>query len=403
MTKQLIIRICDKAIEWCFYAILVVAAFSNSLVEIAAWVMISSWLIKKALTRDFAGLDTWPARLMLLVWLWTVLSCFNSAYFSESFRGVFKIVKYGTLFIIAAAELRKEAYTKRMIWVLAVAAVLVCLNGLYQYFNGVDLIRHRELIAEDYLHRISSSFVHPNDFAVYLLVLVMVFISLIFSGALRASRKLPACLPLILLIVCLALTKSRGAWLSFSAAVLLYSWLKSRKLFVLVLLAFAALALVMPHSYKDRALDIFRFKDGGGTTWERIKLWEGTVNMVKEHPVLGFGVNTYSRNFPNYRPENYPDVRYSHNCYLQMAAETGIAGAGIFLAFLGSVFVSSFRRISSFGSGLRKDVAAGLSAGLVGFALNSIVDTHLYSVTLATFFYTLLGYCLALTAHEKEQ
>ena len=132
-------------------------------------------------------------------------------------------------------------------------------------------------------------------------------------------------------------------------------------------------------------------------------LWKGTINMIKVHPVLGFGVNTYSRNFPKYKPGEYPDVRYSHNCYLHMASEIGIIGALIFLIFLITVFTYSMKGIYALPPGRQKALGIGLVAGLVGFAVNSMVDTHFYSVNLAVYFHLLLGFCYALTCHVKEE
>lgn len=399
MHKQLIIRICDKAIEWCFYTLLVVVAFSNSLVEIAAGIMIAAWFIKKALDRDLSAVPVVPAVIMLLIWAWTLLSCFNSGYFSESFRGVFKIVKYGIIFIIASSELNKGFYVKRSLWVFVFSAVLASLNGFYQYFSGEDLFRHRELQPEEIMKRISSSFVHPNDFGVYLLVVCSVFLSQTLSRS-EALRKKILFLPaLAVSALALFLTKSRGAWLSFVAAVMALGALKSKKVVLFFVAVLITLAVFAPPSMRERissGFDITR-----GTTWERLQLWKGTIEMIKIHPVLGFGVNTYSRNFPQYMPEGYTDARYAHNCYLHMAAETGVPGVLIFLAFLLSVFIRAAGGISVMRPGMRKDLATGLFAGTLGFAINSAVDTHLYSVTLATFFYVLLGYCLALTSHEK--
>ncbi|MCK4852362.1 MAG: O-antigen ligase family protein, partial [Candidatus Omnitrophica bacterium] len=161
------------------------------------------------------------------------------------------------------------------------------------------------------------------------------------------------------------------------------------------------LFLMLPYTAQERIFDLTDLKSG--TTWERLMLWKGTVNMVKAHPVLGFGVNTYSRNFPAYKPPEYPDVRYTHNSYLHMASEVGVTGALLFLIFLMSVMVYSWRGISLMADSRQRDIGAGLLAGLIGFSMNCVVDTHLYSVTLAVFFHLLLGFCFALTRHAHEE
>ena len=399
MFKQTMLKICDIAIEGSFYVLIVAAAFSNSFVEIAATVMIVAWFIKRAFDRDFSSLPILPTVLVLLFWLWGGLSCFNSGYFKESFRGMFKIFEEGFLFIVAASELKKEACVKRFLRVLGAGAVFISANGFYQYFAGTDLLRHRMLQPDEAMRRISSSFVHPNDFGVYLLVVCIVLISVLASRASGFRSKAASFGALLVSGLALFMTRSRGAFLSFAAALVALGATKSRKVVLLFIGLLVAGLVVMPASQRERIMSVTDI--GKGTTWERLELWEGTINMIKVHPVLGFGINTYSRNFPDYKPADYPDVRYSHNCYLHMASEIGIPGAVIFLVFLASVFVAGLRRAARMPSSLRKDAACGLIAALIGFAINSAVDTHLYSVTLSAFFYVLLGYSVALTTHEK--
>lgn len=398
MNKQLIIRICDKTIEWSFYALLVVVAFSNSLVEIAAITMITAWAIKKLLDRDFKPLVMLPVGIMLVFWLWAGLSCFNSGYFSESFRGMFKVFKNGMLFVIAASELKGDAVVKRFLGVLSAGAVVISANGVYQYFTGLDLIRHHQLQPGEAMRRITSSFVHPNDCGAYFMVVSIILISCVVSRSLRVKERAGVLAALMFSGLALFLTKSRGAFISFAAALVTLGALISRKFLVFFIALLIVGTALLPGGVRHRVLSAGDIREG--STWERVQLWKGTVDMIKVHPLLGFGVNTYSRNFPLYKPADYQDLRYAHNCYLHMASEIGIPGALIFMVFLLSVFVISAKKMSRMTHGLRRDIAGGLVAALVGFALNSAVDTHLYSVTLSAFFFVLLGYCLALVEHE---
>jgi len=399
MTREKIINICDKVIEGCFYVLLVSVTFSTSLVEIFASLMILSWIVKTVHTKDLQVFKLTPTKLLILLLIWTLLSCLNSSYPKESFRGVFKIVEYSLLFVVMASKEWDKVSIKRSLNVLIGGAVLVCGNGFFQYFTGKGLIRQRTLIPLDYMRRISSSFIHPNDFGVYLLIISAIFLSIVFSKKVRLKDRVFFFISMVISLISLFLTRSRGAWLSFSAAFLTIGAMKTKKIAASFLALLLIVFLMLPYTVQERIFDLTDLKSG--TAWERVMLWKGAVNMIKEHPILGFGVNTYSRNFPKFKPENYPDVRYSHNCYLHMASEIGIVGALIFLIFLITVLVYSFRRISSMSSGMRKDLSVGLFAGLVGFSLNAVVDTHLYSVNLAVLFYLLLGFCFSLV-HNAE-
>ena len=93
MSEQKLIRICDKVIEFCSYSLLIAVTFSISIVEIAASLMICAWLVKKIADRDFRFIKQIPFILMVAFFLWNVLSCFNSDYGKESFRGILKIAE----------------------------------------------------------------------------------------------------------------------------------------------------------------------------------------------------------------------------------------------------------------------------------------------------------------------
>ncbi len=401
MSKDRIINFFDWVIEVCFYALVVAVTFSTSLVEIFSSIMIGAWLIKKAIDRDWKGLNSAPFKILLIFFLWTVLSTVNSDYFKESFRGIFKVVEYSLIFVVAATSLGEEKVARRFLYVLSASAFLICINGLIQYYTGFDLIRHRGLITKDSLHRISASFVHPNDFGTYLFVVGTIFISFLISRGARLRERVMVFIPLVLSMVSLFLTKSRGAWISFAAAFLVLGAIKARKVLAVFIAVLLVLFLVLPYTAQERIFALADFKSG--TAWERVMLWKGTINMIIEHPILGFGVNTYSRNFPRYKPPEYPDVRYTHNSYLHMASEVGLVGALLFLIFLVTVLMHSFRNILTMDEGRRRGLTAGLFAGMVGFSMNCMVDTHLYSVTLAVFFHLLLGFCYALSCHARER
>jgi putative inorganic carbon (HCO3(-)) transporter len=400
ITRENIIRFCDIVIEWAFYLTIPAVTFSTSLVEITVTTMIVVWIIKKFLDRDLSGMTGLPFKFLLIYVIWAILSCFNSAYAKESFRGVFKVLEYSLLFA-AAAGIRFDTRKIRItLYVIGGTLIITAVNGFYQYFSGADLISHRTLIADDYLRRISSSFVHPNDLGAYLMVFLLVCISmlLIYSRSIRSALK--AGIPALFSGIALIMTKSRGAWLSFTGGLFVLGSLISRKVFLALIGGLIAVFLLLPAGTRQRVFELADMKSG--TTWERLKLWEGTINMIEEHPVLGFGVNTYSRNFPDHRPDDYPDVRYSHNCYLHMASEIGIPGALAYILFMVAVLWRGYSFSRGIEDDRKKAFLKGLVAGLAGFALNSAVDTHLYSVTLAVYFHILLGTVYALTLNERD-
>ena len=236
------------------------------------------------------------------------------------------------------------------------------------------------------------------------MIVICVFVSLVISKAYSFKQRMIIIIASLPVGWCLWATDSRGAWLGFAVALLFLAMLKSRKLFILILILLLASPLFMPDSIKNRFSDFSTIGERGGTVWERIKLWSGTINMIKEHPFLGVGVNTYTKNFPKYKPKDYPDVRYTHNSYLHMAAEVGVVGAGLFLAFLICLIASAAKAIKRSVEGVDKDLFAGLLAGIIGFLIHCVVDTHLYSVTLSVLLFACLGVAVSFRniSYEKR-
>jgi O-antigen ligase len=93
--------------------------------------------------------------------------------------------------------------------------------------------------------------------------------------------------------------------------------------------------------------------------------------------------------FSKYLPTEPP--AYSHNCYLQIWAETGIFSLVSFMAFVVSFVCLGIKKFIV----SRDFLLLGLLAGAVGFLVHSFFDTNLYSLRLATLFWIWVGLIVA--------
>ena len=395
MTKIKFLKLSDHITQFAFYMLAAAVTFSIALTEIAVAVIVFLWIIKRVLAHD-ASLPVKELSLILLLFvLWNLLSFINTTYIYESARGLLKVLKYFLLFLATVDYFREKNNKKHFLLFFIAVGFLISLNGIFQHFTGTDLIRHRTIDPLDSLHRIQSSFVHSNDFGAYLVVIISILMSLFFSTLRRFKQRLLLLLVSLPMIWCLAATGSRGAWIGFTIASLCLFALKSKKMLAIVIVLLCLSPFIAPNSMKARFADMATI-GSSGTAWERTKLWKGTIDMIKVHPVIGFGVNTYTKNFPKYKPKEYPDVRYTHNSYLHMAAEIGVVGFGIFIAFLFSFIIAAYKSILVLQKGIDRDLLLGITAGMIGFLAHCFVDTHLYSVTLSVFLYLCLGVAVSL-------
>ena len=119
-------------------------------------------------------------------------------------------------------------------------------------------------------------------------------------------------------------------------------------------------------------------------------MWQAAMGMIRDRPILGHGLNTFMANYLTYWVGGEQAPRYAHNCYLQVAAETGLIGLGVFLVLLWQIFAYLLRGLTRLPSqeGL---LLLGMIAGLFAFAVQAGVDTNFYALRQAALFWTLAG------------
>jgi putative inorganic carbon (HCO3(-)) transporter len=94
--------------------------------------------------------------------------------------------------------------------------------------------------------------------------------------------------------------------------------------------------------------------------------------------------------------------RYAHNCYLQVAAETGLVGLAAFLWLLWSLMSQLAK--AAFKTSLKEHVILlGCFAGLLAFLIQSAVDTNFYSLRQAALFWVVSGLAIGLAQQTSQK
>lgn len=141
---------------------------------------------------------------------------------------------------------------------------------------------------------------------------------------------------------------------------------------------------------------------------DRISIYTNTINMIKHHPFIGVGLNTFSRNYGKYKTEqaeryaHTADTIYAHNIYLQTAGEVGLLGLGMFLLFLFQVFRQAFKTFCKLNDEYLKIIALSLIACIIAFLINGLTETSLYYPRVVMIFWYLIGVSLSLNRVAKE-
>ena len=225
----------------------------------------------------------------------------------------------------------------------------------------------------------ASTFVNHNHFAGYLEMAIPLALGLFFAQN-NALRRLGLACCTVIMVTAFVLAQSRGAWISLTLSVLFVAYYLSRRkaigkyvFFVTALSLLLAFAVIYAGGDNLSArLGTMTNAKGDTSFMTRVKIWQGTIDMIKHNPVIGTGIGTLEWGYPHYRPEGlYFRVDYAHNDYLQMAAEMGILVLPIMLWML----IIILKKGSLL---LRQPTYAGIITGLVSIILHGFVDFNFH-------------------------
>ncbi len=134
-------------------------------------------------------------------------------------------------------------------------------------------------------------------------------------------------------------------------------WNKTtRNILILVIIAIitasAAYAIIDKY-FPDAGSTVRNKKDvlGSSTVAVRLDVWKKSLELIKDHPLLGVGSGNWALNINSYgtqdmRSENGKfSYRRPHNDYVWIASENGIITLIVYLGFLLSIFLTGIKKL----------------------------------------------------------
>jgi O-antigen ligase len=180
---------------------------------------------------------------------------------------------------------------------------------------------HLNLWLGKYIDFMRFSVVHfggdPNNFA-FLIISPLIFIYL--------SKGKKRKVFLLFFLIHFIMVFSRGAILSFTLAIFIYSFIDRSKKIKFILVSMISLIMVLIFliliGFVNYKVDSLKGKDTSAQS--RLQYWESTFNEMKTNDYLiGAGPRTYTNDFSH----------WAHNSYVNRFYETGILG------FLGYILI----------------------------------------------------------------
>lgn len=312
-----------------------------------------------------------------------------------------------SMYFIIKNIIRSEQLAVCCVRSLTVGAVGVSVFGFFQYFFGsVSTIWQDAEMFSDIRGRAVSTFENPNVLGEYLILVTPVIFAMCAASK-HARTKFRYFVAFMLCSSCLILTWSRGAWLGFIAAVLLFILLSSHKTLACTLLGIPALCLVaslfIDTSVINRFLSIGNTADS--STLYRFHIWEGTLGMLSDTWLYGIGIGTeaFSSVYPRYALAGTEVAPHSHSLYLQITSEMGIFALVIFLLFCVTLVSMVLATLKNSSAKNLKFILIGLFCGVCAFLVQGFTDYVWYNYRIFLLFWAVVGLCAALVNICKDE
>ncbi len=199
--------------------------------------------------------------------------------------------------------------------------VFSSLYGFVQYFA---------LHQRDLEHRITGPAAHVMTYSGLMLPVALMFLIL----WVHERRNLWLLGGTIMTTMTLLMTFTRSAWLGWLVAVLVLAALKRPRLLAYAVPAGILVITFLPLPYFARLMSTFDTRQS--SNFDRIRMFEGGVEIIKDFPVLGVGPGNMKEVYPLYRKPDAPRFRipHLHNNLVQLWAERGIVALASYIALI---------------------------------------------------------------------
>ncbi|MBU0569826.1 O-antigen ligase family protein, partial [Patescibacteria group bacterium] len=363
------------------------------LVYILTTIIIALWLARTVLAKRIIFRRTFLDIPLLIFLSAQIISTLLSidirtsllGYYSRFHGGLISSISYALLYWAWVSNMNRKR-TLKAIYVTFASAVLVSIYAVFQHF-GID----KDIWVQDVQNRVFSTLGQPNWLAAWIVAIIPltwaygisnfqfpISIRKTLSSAYQApnaklqiSKRWFWVLLSGVFFLVLLYTKSRSGLLGFIIAATVFwslSFLpikksKSKprgfwKLFIIHNSLFIILVLIVGTPWTPNLNEILSHQSpitdhrspssapaleiGGSKSSEIRKIvWQGAVDIWKNYPVFGSGVETFAFSYYNFRPVEHNlvsewDFLYNkaHNEYLNFAATTGSTGLISYLVLI---------------------------------------------------------------------
>jgi len=374
-----------------FAAVPIEIGFNPTLLDGVMVVIFAVWLVQLASQGEYRVLST-PLALPLGVFILLAFVSFvgglgHAGLTKNVVRHFAEVVVSILLFFIVQDAVRQRESLERLarativIGFLAAAVGVILyiipqpltvrlLSGLrvFDYPAGWGVLRFIENDPNLPMRAISTS-IDPNVLGGLLILVTSLTVPQLFSRYPLMERFWAAFL-VVMMVVCMVLTFSRGSMLGLGVALLFIAVVRYR--WLLAILALAGIIIVLLPQTQAFITHFWRgFLLQDRATLMRMGEYRDALTLISQHPWFGVGF----AGSPSI--ELYIGVS---SVYLLMAEEMGLVGLGAFLGVMLVFFLHTWPQLRSPEEDAAYAIFLGLQGALVGALVGGIFDHHFFNL-----------------------
>jgi O-antigen ligase len=297
---------------------------------------------------------------------------------------------------------------------LVSAFLLVLVVGWEQHFGGLEDTRQYffehiyptlkgvppEFIKKMSSTRIFGTLFYPNSLAGALLLLLPITLALIAEARGRftpAARWFLALAVSAGALACLYWSGSKGGWLLMLVLGLLTLLrLPFHKRLKLMIIGAVLLVGLAGFFYKYSGF----FRRGATSVSARFDYWRAAVQTAWANPLFGTGPGTFLIPYQKLKQPESELTRLVHNDYLQQASDAGLPAFLAYTLFVAAALLRTRPRArvdANAAAGAQDWLRFAVWLGVLGWAMQGLMEFGLYLPALSWPAFTFLGYLLAIS------
>jgi O-antigen ligase len=298
------------------------------------------------------------------------------------------------LFILIASIFTTRKNIRLLLVALVLSSIPPLIVGFYQLFTGTGNLK------TEGFNRIQATFSHPNSYAVYLMMLLLLCIPLLLEAK-KDWLRLGLGAICVAMFASLIFTYARAPWLDMFAGLAILSFVRYRKLLLLAPVGVVVLLVFVP-SILERFQEASGFSEGQGSLFFRVEMWRYLLPRFYSNPIVGNGLGSFSV----FAEQGLGYFYLPHNDYVRILVDTGVVGLFSYLAALYGLARGSLRAYLTQTDELFKLLALVMMAVIATYLLGGLTENLFRAGTTQAYFWTLAGLVAAsarIVTMEREK